>query len=442
MHKTIVLLFISILSFPMIAAPHSTHPVMHNIRTLRVRYAREAMENKHSDPVRPYLTLTGSEIDGTDPDNTLEISFDEMSHDIHQYAYTVTHLNAQYEPDDLSSFEYVNGFTRCDITDYATSINTAVNYTHYTFSFPNEDMRLSISGNYLLTIYDASIGEEAVAAEVVFEVTESVATVLATVTPHTTREISGRYQQINVDVNTTGLNMVSPDELTLLVRQNGRLDNQVFNPHPTYIETNHLKWIDHSALVFEGGNEYRHMDIWSTYFAGYNVDRIRYDGTDYHAFLMADPIRGTLNPDAGRCGTNYMHEYDHNGMMVINAERCNDIDTEAEYMYVHFTLPSTTPIFDGSIYIGGDIFYNQMAPRLNRMLYDNDYQCYYMNALLKQGGYDYIYLLKKKSEPSGSLLMTEGSHWQTENTYTVYVYFHGTNDRYDRLVAVYYSSSI
>jgi len=79
---------------------------------------------------------------------------------------------------------------------------------------------------------------------------------------------------------------------------------------------------------------------------------------------------------------------------------------------------------------------------LNRMLWDDEKGGYYMTALLKQGGYDYQYWLKKKNEPSATVMMTEGSYWETENVYTVYVYFRSASDRYDRLVGVVYSSSI
>jgi len=427
------------------AQVYQTRAVGQNIRSLRIetvekREAREA--GNRMDPTRVYLTLPGEGIiDGTDAGNTLSISFDEMSHDIKQYAYTVYHLGSNFQMDDLQSFEFVRGFTRDDITYYSTSLNTAVNYTHYAFSFPNDNMQILISGNYLIKIYDALEGEDHTVATVVFQVVEPIVNLSAKVTPNTIKEISGRYQQLDIDLSTDNIHVVSPEDIKLLVRQNERIDNQVYAPYPSYIEATKLRWKDHKALVFEGGNEYRHMDIWSTYFAGYNVDKIRYQDGDYHAILMPDKVMGTLSKDAGRCGVSYMHEYDHNGMFTINAERCNDIDTEAEYMYVHWTLPMENPIFDGSIYIGGDLFGNQMEGTLNRMLYDNEARCYYMNALMKQGGYDYQYWLKKKGEPSATLLETEGSHWETENVYTIYVFFRSVSDRYDRLVGIFYSSS-
>lgn len=420
-----------------LVAGEITCPISRSIQSLRIQYLQDALSDSRRDPVRPYLTMpVEGVIDGSDPANTLLVSFDEMSHIEHQYAYSVQHLNADYTIDDLSSFDYVRGFTRMDITDYVTSLNTTRDYTHYSFAFPNEDMQLLISGNYLITIYDPAQGEEAPIAKVVFNVVEPHVGIYATVTPNTTEEIAGRYQQLNIDVDARDIRWFNPNEITLVVRQNDRIDNCVYAPYPSFVEANRLRWTNHKALIFEGGNEYRHFDTYSTYYGGYHVDRIRYDHQDYHAFLDIDPVLGTLNSSSSRCGMAYTQENDHNGMCVVNAERCSDIATEAEYMYVHWVLPVEEPIFDGSIYIGGDIFYNQLNAGLNRMLYDNEHRCYYFNGLVKQGGYDYQYWLKKKGEPSATLLLTEGSHWETENVYTVYVYFRSVNDRYDRLVGV------
>ena len=66
-------------------AQHRTQAMDSDIRTLRMRYMVEALE--HSGTVnRPYLVLPKSGvIDGSEAENSLEISFDEMSHDVHFY---------------------------------------------------------------------------------------------------------------------------------------------------------------------------------------------------------------------------------------------------------------------------------------------------------------------------------------------------------------------
>ena len=131
-----------------------------------------------------------------------------------------------------------------------------------------------------------------------------------------------------------------------------------------------------------------------------------------------------------------IHEFDVDGQYVINAERTlYDIETESEYMWVHWTLPAEQPWFDGLVYVGGDLFENRMTPR-NRMQYDNERRCYWLTALIKQGGYDYQYWFVPKGEQKATLQRTEGSHWQTENEYTIYVYYKPFSSRYDQLVGL------
>ena len=352
--------------------------------------------------------------------STLQISFDEMSHDVHFYTYTVHMLNS-----DLMSSEYLHGFTTRDITEYAHSINTSREYTHYWFEFPNEDMTLTKSGDYRITIYEDGDPENKV-AEVDFCVVEPLVKISANVRSNTDIEINGRYQQVDIDLNTTALDVRDPKEVRVVVTQNNRLDNAVTLTQPTFLETNKLRYINNKALIFEGGNNYHHFDAFSAYYAGTGIDRVFYEGGDYHVMLFPDEIEKN----------SYIHHFDADGTYLINAERTNDSDTEAEYMWVHWTLPVENPWLDGSIYVGGDIFSNGQTLR-NRMQYDNDARCYWLTALVKQGGYDYQYWFSGKgTQHKTTVQRVDGSFWQTENSYVVYVYWRPFGARYDRLVGI------
>lgn len=104
-------------------------------------------------------------------------------------------------------------------------------------------------------------------------------------------------------------------------------------------------------------------------------------------------------------------------------------------MWVHWFLRAERPFFDGAVYVGGDLFGNNFTLR-NRMDYDNEHKCYHLAAPVKQGGYDYQYWFVPKGAQSATLLRTEGSHWETRNEYTVYVYYKPFGARYQRLVGV------
>ncbi|MBR1923469.1 MAG: DUF5103 domain-containing protein [Paludibacteraceae bacterium] len=403
-----------------------THAESGDIASLRVRY----LEQEYL--ARPYLVLQNGVVDGTDARNTIEVSFDAMTHDVRQFTYTVYHLNADFTPSDLQSAEYLQGFTSTDITEYELSNLSQRDYTHYSLTFPNDDMRITKSGNYVLHIYEDGDRDKAI-ADVCFAVVESLVDISAKVRANTSREINGRYQQLDINMDMQHIATFNPNEITLVVQQNNRTDNAVVVRQPTYIESQRLRYIDCDALIFEGGNEYRHFDTYSVYYAGYNVNRMRFERPDYHAFLEEDTNRGVINGITEKTGAPYVSEYDSDGQWVVNAEGTDFDDTDAEYVWVHFALPMKEPFFDGSVYVGGDLFGNQMT-FVNRMQYDNERHCYYLNALLKQGGYDYQYWFVPKGQHQATLLRTEGSHWQTQNTYTIWVYFRPMGARYDQLI--------
>ena len=406
-----IVIFLSLVT-ALLAQTH-TRVYNENIRTLRVE--------------RIALVLENGSVDGSDPENTLHISFDEMSHDVHFYTYSVLMLHS-----DLLSSEYLTGFTTKDIPDYMHSINTSREYTHYWFDFPNEDMALTKSGNYRLTVYEDGNPDNKV-AEVDFCVVEPMVKTDAKVRANTDIEFNGRYQQIDLDIQTEALNVRDPNEVRVVVMQNNRTDNSVTLTQPTFFEPKRLRYTNNKALIFEGGNEYHHFDAFSCFYAGTGIDRVYHEMGDYHALLFPNEIT------EGQ----YIHEFDSDGRYVVNAERTTDSDTEAEYMWVYWTLPMEKPFFDGSLYIGGDIFQGQMTMR-NRMQYDADAKVYWLTALVKQGGYDYQYwFVPKASNQSSSMSQqktttqrVDGSYWQTENEYAIYVYWRPFGARYDRLVGV------
>ncbi len=397
MKKTGIILSFLFLSIGMMAQTH-TRVFNDHIRTLR--------------PPREIMLL--------DEQTPMEISFDEMSHDVHLYTYTVQMIDG-----GLTSGEYLQGFPTKDITDYEHSLNTSREYTHYWFTFPNEDMHLIKSGDYRLTIYeDGDIANKI--AEVDFVVVEPMVKISAKVRANTDIEFNGRFQQLDVDVNIAALNVRDPKEVRVVVTQNNRMDNAVTITQPTYIEPNRLRYINNKAFIFEGGNEYHHFDAFSRFYAGTGIDRVYHEMGDYHALLFANEItRGQ-----------YIHQFDSDGRFVVNAERTSDSDTEAEYMWVYWTLPVDRPYLDGSLYLGGELFGNELGVR-NRMQYDPETKCYWLTALVKQGGYDYQYWFSGKGTQNKTTTQrVDGSYWQTENEYAIYVYWRPFGARYDRLVGV------
>jgi len=366
----------------------------------------------------PIIELNGS--------NTLQIRFDEMSHESHSYGYRVLHCNADWTLSNLNTNEYLNGYTSGIITDYTRSLNTTFLYTHYQFNLPNDDMNFKVSGNYLLEIYEDNLVEKPL-VRACFSIVEPKVNITANVRGNTDTELNGRFQQIDFEVGLNGFSVRdAASEVKVVVRQNNRTDNQVTNLKPTFLSSSKLSYINNKALIFEGGNEYHRFDISSVYAAGEGVDKIRYNRTSYDANLSENKIQTSKT---------YMQEPDVNGKYIINMQNAQDDNIEADYMYVNFKLAAKQPFFDGQIYLGGEFNYNLLNDAVG-MKYDMNEQSYIQKVLLKQGGYNYQYWFLPKGERAASTERVDGSYWQTRNEYTIYVYHRGWGERYDKLVGV------
>lgn len=357
----------------------------------------------------------------------LEIQFDELSHNIHNYTYKVFHCNADWTLSNLSTNEYLEGFTTGNIYDYALSQNTTYQYTHYRFILPNDEMNFKISGNYIVMIYEENKMENPVAIAC-FSVVEPKVNIIAKLRANTDIELSGRFQQLDIEVELNGYRLQDPQsEIKMVIRQNNRIDNQVTNILPTYLSTEKLSYINQKALIFEGGNEYRHFDMSSIYVVGEGLDTIRFNKTFYDVYLKEDV------PSTSK---NYLSQPDLNGKFIIHyQEAFDDINTEADYMQVHFLLYTGQPYFDGQVYIGGEYNYN-LLNETSQMQYNFDEGRYNKTILLKQGGYNYQYWFLPKGEKKASVEKIEGSYWQTNNEYTIYVYHRPWGGRYDKLIGV------
>ncbi|MDD6356522.1 MAG: DUF5103 domain-containing protein [Bacteroidales bacterium] len=363
-------------------------------------------------------------LDMSNADDYLTISFDELSHDMRNLSYTVVHCNADWSIDNLSRFEYIDGAEYAEITDYETSVNTYVAYTHYQFRFPNEEMHPIVSGNFLIRIYEDSDPDK-ILLQTRCHLVDMRTDINANIRANTDIDLVGKHQQIDFEVTTDRMNILNPaSDLKTVIRQNGRTDNEAFGIKPTALFSGKVSYANSRECIFEAGNEYRILDISNRYVKDFDVKDILLTGGMFHVEML----------DAHPRTAKYDYYTDADGKFIINLQRnAYDDQTEADYYWVHFFLPAETPFFDSRLFVTGD-FDQQLLNHDNEMEYDAALNGYRASFLLKQGGYNYLYLLKKKGEQQGSCLPFEGSFWQTENEYEIFVYYRPIQGRFDQLV--------
>ncbi|GHV72117.1 hypothetical protein FACS189420_8730 [Bacteroidia bacterium] len=108
------------------------------VKTLRVNLVNEWQ-------AAPIIDLNG--------DNWVEVSFDIMGGAPETFTYTLTHCNADWTPSQLIQSEFMSGFQNRYVDDYAVSFNTTMDYVNYRLTFPNEDLTMKVSGNYVVQVF-------------------------------------------------------------------------------------------------------------------------------------------------------------------------------------------------------------------------------------------------------------------------------------------------
>lgn len=357
-------------------------------------------------------------------DDVLFFSFDEMSHTYRRFICRITHCDAAWNPSDISEIEYLEGFNNMPVEEWENSINTTQLYTRYSFSLPNENVTLLLSGNYKVEILDDEEEDGAPVLVYGFSVVEPHVSIEASVSGDTDISLNEGQQQLSFVLNYGNYSIPSPaTEIIPVVYQNRRRDNAVRGIKPTYITGNTLEYVHNDALIFDAGNEYRRFELTDPRAPGMNVEEVALYGDEYHALLYMDRQRLSRS--------NYI---DENGLYFVNTHEGYGSAIEADYAYVHFALD--VPYREGGdYYLLGDLCYNLLAP-LNRLDYDAEGGYYHTTQLLKLGLYNYMYAWVPSGGSAVTVYPAEGNFYDTDNEYLIYVYHRGFGARYDRLIGV------
>ena len=385
-----------------------------NFKTLQI-----AINGNYLTP--PILNMQAGDI--------MTVEFDEIAEDRRYLRYCVQHCNADWTPSSLVESEYLDGFNMADITDYDFSQATMVHYVHYRLSFPNNDLYVTKSGNYLLKVYDEE-DPETILLQARFYVCEAVAKTSVEITTRTDIDYNEHLQQLSLGIDCTkaGVRDVFT-ELKVKVLQNSRTDNIVNLSSPTRVVGKKAYYEHLRNLIFPAGNEYRRFENTSVHYPGMRVENVEYHHPYYHATLFIDEPRAY---------DQYLYDQTQFGRYVIREYNSANSDIEAEYVAVHFTLDA--PHYANyEVHLDGDFLYRRFSPE-SAMTWNRETDRYEKTLLMKQGAYNYQYLAVKNGVGFTSTI--EGDNYQTVNEYTILVYTRQPGDRYDRLIsaAVAYSN--
>jgi hypothetical protein len=364
----------------------------------------------------------------------LQLMFDDLDSDLKSYRYTIYHCKEDWSSStDLQPIDYIDGYSEDNIDNFAYSFNTTVHYTHYTLSFPTANLRPRISGNYILSVYTENSSDPSFVWR--FRVYETTP-VGVTGTVHQANNLEDRLtrQQLEFTVNLNGSKLDNPGRnIKIVISQNDRQDNELRNLTPTFMRAESLEYSNNDAISFDGGNEFRAFDIKSLIYQTERIKSIEHNERG---------IQVNLLDDISRSRKNYSTEKDINGRMLIKSEdHAQNSEIEADYAWVRFSLPFQTFSGKGQVFLLGALT-NWLMDENSILTYDFEKKCYSRELFLKQGYYEYLYIFKNQVTGEKDISYIEGSHWETENEYTIWVYYQGPGDLYDRLIAVQNLNSI
>lgn len=371
---------------------------------------------KGGENVYPYFRLN----------EPFQFVFDDLFGNEANYYYSLQHCNYDWTPSNLLSVnDYVDGFDNQRIQNYANSLNTLQIYSRFTLSFPNKFTRILLSGNYILRILNDD--REVVFSRRFIVYEEQVAVPLQVKRARGMGDINEKHN-MDFAIRPGGTIFQNPlQTVKVLLTQNGRFDNAIYNIKPQYTIGNDLIYKYDKETQFWAGNEYLYFDNKDIRNAVNNVVRIT-AGEIYNTILYTNEARANVP---------YTFWPDVNGKFVVrnvNLSVSNQ-DLEADYTWVFFSLSAPSFFEKKDIYING-MFNNYAKTDEYKMEFNPKSNLWEKAVMIKQGFTNFQYVVADKAGRVDGKNNIDGNFYQTENDYNVFVYYREYNARYDRVIGI------
>ncbi len=355
---------------------------------------------------------------------TLNLSFDDIIGDEHDYFYTIKHYNADWTPSKLAKSEYLSGMDNVRILDFENSVSTLQIYTNYRLTIPNQNTRaLTKTGNYLVTIFDE---EENIVFSRKFMVFSPQFSVGAQVTRSRDMEFINTKQTLRFFIDGGSQLIINPERnLKTVIIQNNNLKNAITGINPQYTLGNKLEYRYDQETAFWGGNEFFNFEN-KDIRAGTNAIRSIELKSLYHNYLYTNVSRRKQE---------YTYNPDINGNFTLTTLQGRVTRTEAEYAWIHFSLDYPRLVEGKSIHIYGN-FNNYEIDKTTKLEFNERKGIYELPYLLKQGFYNYKFALVNEDDSIDHKNAIGGNYWETENAYQILAYYRKPGGRFDQLLGV------
>ncbi len=360
----------------------------------------------------------------------LELHFDDFNAYPRNFFYTYQLCNADWMPaSNVNVFDYIKGFNQMRINQYRVSSIATTKYVHYQAQLPERNAMPAVSGNYLLKVYMDSDTSKLAFTRRIFVVNRMVnigAQIQAPYDPQLFRT----HQKLQFTVDTKELNLMSPQQVKVVVVQNNRYTDAVIDKQPVFVRGFMLEYNGEQDFVFPGGKEYRWADLQSFRFESDRIEKVDRSEDRYIVTIKQDQSRNRFP---------YLYYIDRDGYTEINTTESVNPWWQSDYAWVDFSYKPVDQqaLMGKQLHLVGEITGNQISDS-SLMQYLPALGIYTKRMLLKQGYYSYTYAVKdlKRPNESADVYLTDGNYWETENEYTIFFYYRPLSGRYDELVGI------
>ena len=351
----------------------------------------------------------------------LILEFDDLTGQRSNNYVKIIHCNYDWTKSTLQDLDYLPDYNEYPINEYEFSSSTSVSYVHYYFALP----QVKIPGNYLLIAYRES--EEDLLLSKRFMIFDNQVSLVTDSQSQGLGNLCTSNQQLNFKINYSRLDVVNPmQSIQTLIRQNQRWDNARLNVKPSFVREDRkeleYRFFD-TDNQFMAGNEFRFVDFRSLNSPGRNTGRLDRSKRPFHISVLTDQSRRDQV---------YAQYPDLNGNYVIENLDNRDAATSGDYVFVTFSIAPTQTVA-GDVHLLGALTNWEHTPE-TKMNFLKDKNLYEKTLFLKQGWYDYQYWVEGKNENGFQL---EGSHFETENLYEVFIYYRPFRPNADLLVGYF-----
>jgi hypothetical protein len=352
-----------------------------------------------------------------------QLQFDDLYGNEADYYYEIIHCDHNWNHSEIPKSEYLRGFDNQRIQNYNNSFNSLQIYSHYTLAIPNQfTQQLLISGNYILKILNDS-------KEVVFSrkfiLHESLVSVPIQVKRARTVSNLETKHNLEFSVKSSTINFQNPiKNIKVVLIQNGKFNGAIKNIIPQYTIGNDLIYKYDTETQFWAGNEFLYFENKDIRASSNNVARVDSSTEIYNSYLYTNDARANFP---------YSVFEDVNGNFVVRNLNADNSEIEADYVWVYFSLSAPSFRINKGIYINGMFNNYNLEPEF-MMDYNPKKGIYEKALLIKQGFTNYEYVVADNKGIIDRENAIDGNFYQTENDYSILVYYRENADRYDRVI--------